>query len=65
VWAELAVRLRDAGRRRNANDLWIAALAVANRMPVLTQYADFDVLTELGLAGVKLAAVQLADVVRV
>ncbi len=49
VWAELRVRLHEAGRRINVNDLWIAAVAVANNVPVVTQDDDFDVLAELGL----------------
>lgn len=48
VWAELRVRLREAGRRVNVNDLWIAAVAMANNLPVVTQDGDFDVLQELG-----------------
>ena len=48
VWAELRVRLRDAGRRANVNDLWIAAIAIANDLPVISQDDDFDTLSELG-----------------
>ena len=48
VWAELRVRLRDAGRRANVNDLWIAAIAIANDLPVISQDDDFDALSELG-----------------
>ena len=47
VWAELRVRLRDAGRRINVNDLWIASIAIANNLPLLTQDHDFDALAEL------------------
>lgn len=36
VWAELRARLHEAGRRINVNDLWIAAVAVANNVPVVT-----------------------------
>lgn len=52
VWAEMAVRLRDAGRRVGVNDVWIAAVAAANEMPVVTQDADFDALADLGLVAV-------------
>ena len=48
VWAELRVRLRDAGRRANVNDLWVAAIAIANDLPVISQDDDFDTLSELG-----------------
>lgn len=51
-WAALRVRLRDAGRKVNVNDLWIAAVALANQLPVVTQDDDFDVLAELGLLDV-------------
>lgn len=47
-WAELRVRLAQAGRKMNVNDLWIAAVAVANALPVITQDADFDVIQDLG-----------------
>ena len=33
----------------NVNDLWIAATARANRLPVVTQDGDFAVLSALGL----------------
>lgn len=48
VWAELRVRLRDAGRRVNVNDLWIAAIAIANGLPVVSQDNDFAALQEIG-----------------
>jgi len=47
-WARLRVALHDAGRRINVNDLWIAAVALAHGLPVVTQDADFDPLVELG-----------------
>lgn len=47
-WAELRVRLAQAGRKMNVNDLWIAAVATANDLPVVTQDADFDVIEDLG-----------------
>ncbi|WP_223409914.1 type II toxin-antitoxin system VapC family toxin [Occultella gossypii] len=40
-WARLRVYLAQAGRRINVNDLWIAATAVANGLPVVTQDDDF------------------------
>jgi hypothetical protein len=42
AWAELRVHLAQHGGRVNVNDLWIAATAVAHRLPLLTQDADFD-----------------------
>lgn len=52
AWAVMRVALHAAGRRVNVNDLWIAAVAQANNMPVVTQDDDFDVLAELGLIDV-------------
>lgn len=51
-WALLRVELAQAGRRINVNDLWIAATARANRLPVVTQDDDFDPLSELNLVDV-------------
>lgn len=42
AWAILRVALRDAGRRMKADDAWIAATALAHRIPVVTQDRDFD-----------------------
>lgn len=47
-WAELRVRLAEQGRRAKVNDLWIAAVAIANGMNVLTQDEDFDVIEHAG-----------------
>ena len=41
-WARLRVHLAESGRRVNINDLWIAATAAANGLPVVTQDDDFD-----------------------
>ena len=46
-WARLRVRLAEAGRRLNVNDLWIAATAVSKGLPVVTQDADYDALEEV------------------
>jgi len=40
-WARLRVYLAEAGRRINVNDLWIAATAAANDLPVITRDDDF------------------------
>lgn len=47
-WAELRVRLAEVGRAMNVNDLWIAAIAAANQMPVVTQDNDFAALEAIG-----------------
>jgi predicted nucleic acid-binding protein len=47
-WATLRVRLAEEGRRINVNDLWIAAVAAANDLPVVTQDCDYDPLGSIG-----------------
>jgi predicted nucleic acid-binding protein len=47
-WASLRVRLAEAGRSAKVNDLWIAAVAAANDMDVVTQDADFDGIEAVG-----------------
>ena len=47
-WAELRVRLAEQGHRAKVNDLWIAAVAKANGMDVITQDDDFDVIEQAG-----------------
>ena len=47
-WAELRVRLAEQGRRAKVNDLWIAAVAQANGMDIVTQDGDFDVIEAAG-----------------
>lgn len=49
TWALLRVHLAEAGRRVRVNDLWIAAIAAAKQLPVVTQDGDFDSLE--GVAG--------------
>ncbi len=51
-WARLRYRLHEAGRRANVNDLWIASIALAHGMPVITQDADYEVLEGLSGPGV-------------
>jgi predicted nucleic acid-binding protein len=41
-WATLRTRLAEEGRRAKVNDLWIAAVATANGMDVVSQDDDFD-----------------------
>lgn len=47
-WGRLRLRLKDEGRRINVNDLWIAAIALAHAMPVITKDDDFTILSDLG-----------------
>jgi predicted nucleic acid-binding protein len=42
AWSELVAVLREAGRRAPVNDTWIAATAIAHRMPLATQDADYE-----------------------
>lgn len=49
AWAMMRVALREAGRRVNVNDLWIASVAAAHSMPVVTEDDDFDALAEPAL----------------
>ena len=42
AWALLVSRLRTAGRKVPINDSWIAATAIAQDIPVVTQDADYD-----------------------
>jgi predicted nucleic acid-binding protein len=48
AWARLRVHLAQAGRRVNVNDLWVAATALANGLPVITQDDDFELLVGVG-----------------
>ena len=42
AWARLQVTLRDTGQRMHVNDSWIAATAIAWRIPIVTQDDDFE-----------------------
>jgi predicted nucleic acid-binding protein len=55
MWARMRVHLAESGRPVNVNDLWIAAIAVARDLPVVTQDDDFDPLD--GVAGLKVIRV--------
>ena len=51
TWAGMRAYLAALGERVSVNDLWIAATAAANRMPVITQDRDFNALSGVnGLA---------------
>lgn len=45
TWAGMRAYLASSGQRVKVNDLWIAATAAANRMPVITQDRDFYALS--------------------
>jgi predicted nucleic acid-binding protein len=45
TWAGMRAYLAASGGRVSINDLWIAATAAANRMPVITQDRDFYALS--------------------
>jgi predicted nucleic acid-binding protein len=47
AWALLVSRLRAAGRKAPVNDSWIAATAIAHRIPVVTQDNDYDDMPDL------------------
>ena len=47
-WGRLRFRLAEVHRKVNVNDLWIASIALANSLPVITQDRDFDVFEDLG-----------------
>ncbi len=47
-WAVLRVRLAEEGRQAKVNDLWIAAVAAANGMDVVSQDDDFDAIEAVG-----------------
>lgn len=55
AWARLRVHLAEARRRLNVNDLWIAATALANEIPVVTQDDDFGPVD--GVAGLSVVRV--------
>jgi predicted nucleic acid-binding protein len=42
AWATLRLALRDEGKRMALNDSWIAATAMANRIPVVSKDDDYD-----------------------
>ncbi len=47
AWARLRVQLASAHRRANVNDMWIAATALALKVPLVTQDSDFDVISSV------------------
>lgn len=49
AWAQMRAYVQASGGKVGVNDMWIAATAAANGIPVLTQDGDFDALN--GVAG--------------
>jgi predicted nucleic acid-binding protein len=47
AWARLRSALRRDGKRMPVNDSWIAATALALKVPVVTQDADYDGVPDL------------------
>lgn len=41
AWATLRIALRDSGQRMPLNDSWIAATAIARRIPLVSQDDDY------------------------
>lgn len=55
IWARMRAHLAETGRRVRINDLWIAAVAAANGIPVVTQDDDFGPVD--GVAGLAVVRV--------
>lgn len=51
VYAAVRASIRRSGRPIPANDLWIAALALQHRLPVLSRDEHFDVVPDLDRRG--------------
>ena len=49
AWAQMRAYVKASERKVGVNDMWIAATAAANEIPVLTQDEGFDALN--GVAG--------------
>jgi predicted nucleic acid-binding protein len=47
AWALLVSRLRAAGRKVPINHSWIAATAIAHRVPVVTHDFDYDAMFDV------------------
>src|ERR1017187_2139525 len=47
AWALLVSRFRAAGRKVPINGSWIAATAIAHRVPIVTQDADYDAMPDV------------------
>jgi predicted nucleic acid-binding protein len=47
AWALLVSRLRAAGRKVPVSDSWVAATAIAHRVPIVTQDSDYDAMLDV------------------
>jgi len=47
AWAALVAQLRSSGRKAPINDTWIAATAIAHRIPLVTQDKGYDGMPDL------------------
>jgi predicted nucleic acid-binding protein len=47
AWALLVSRLRAAGQKVPVNDSWIAATAIAHRIPIVAQDSDYDAMPDV------------------
>jgi predicted nucleic acid-binding protein len=47
AWALLVSKLRAANQRVSINDSWIAATAVAHRIPIVTQDSDYSAMPDI------------------
>ena len=47
-WAKLRALLAEAGKKAGVNDLWIASIALANGLSIVTQDDDFDTIESVG-----------------
>ncbi len=47
AWALLVSQLRKTGRKVPLNDSWIAATALAHRVPIVTQDSDYDAMPDI------------------
>lgn len=47
AWALLVAKLRDAGRKAPVNDAWIAATAISQGVPLVTQDGDYQHMPDL------------------
>jgi tRNA(fMet)-specific endonuclease VapC len=52
IYAEISFQLRKAGTPIGTNDMWIAAICIENKLPLLTLDADFSKISGLSLVEV-------------
>ena len=52
IYAEISYELRKAGTPIRTNDMWIAAICIENKLPLLTLVADFSKVSGLSLLDV-------------